>query len=728
MADEPTDTKPGKLPKAEGMPEYVRRCYESGVSADLDNRMQAVEDQLFAAGYQWNAEAERERIADNRPCLTIDRIGPAMRQVTGDVRLNKPGILVSPSGSESSKEVAEIYTGLIRNIEQQSDADTAYTGAHEASTAIGMGFWRITTQYSDDDAFDQDIRIKRVSDPFSVIFDPAAKEFDRSDARWCIITWLMAKDEFQQQYPGKSTTGFEGDLLGDVSATNTWISDWYTYDSVRVAEFWVKAPVKRTLYLLSDGEVIGDDDATPEMVKQYVAGKNKETLRRAEMGEIEVGPQGLPYVSVKATREVKTHKVMQYIVSGADLLEEPSEWAGKYIPIIGVWGMETHVGDKTVRRGMVRQAKDAQRAYNYMRSAAVEVMALQPKAPYLVTPRMITGEYYNWWMQAGRRNFPFLPYMPDPDAPGVKPERIQPPVSATGLMAESMAAGDDIKATTGIFDASLGQRSNETSGRAILARQREGDVGSYVYTDNLAKAIAYTGRQLVDLIPKIYDGERIVRVLHEDGKDDLVPINRAVLNERGETVYLNDLTTGEYVVVVKTGPAFSTRREEAAEKLTELVRSFPAAGPIVGDILVEQYDMPNGEKISNRLKKLLPPGIDEEGPAQPSQPDPSIQAKAAKDMTAAAKQAAETEGVRIDNATKALQLSAMIQQAAQALQALQAALSGGPMPSMPMGAEGGGGGALPMVMPSPAAGSQPAAPAQLTGPEMGMGAVPTPFQ
>lgn len=623
---------PGKLPGADGMPAYVRKCYEQGVSADLDNRMRAVEDQLFAAGYQWPAQAERERIADNRPCLTIDRIGPAIRQVTGDVRLNKPAIVVSPNGSESSKEIADIYSGLIRNIEQVSDADTAYTGAHEDATAIGMGFWRITTQYSDDDAFDQDIRIKRIADPFSVIFDPAAKEFDRSDARWCIVTWLMAKDAFEEKYPGKSTTGFEGDILGSITPTNAWINDWYTYDAVRIAELWIKVPVRRTLYLLSDGEVIGDDDATPDMVQQYIASKNQALMQGVSAGA-DVPPQGLPFVSLKATREVETHKVVQYVVSGSDLLEEPRDWAGRYIPIVGVWGRETHVGDKVVRRGMVRDAKDAQRAYNYMRSASVEVMALQPKAPYLVTPKMVSGQYFDWWMQSGRRNFPFLPYMPDPEAPGVKPERVQPPVSATGLMAESLAAADDVKATTGIFDASLGQRSNETSGKAIMARQREGDVGSYVYTDNLSKAIAYTGRQLVDLIPKIYDAERVIRVMHEDGEDELVPINKAVVGPDGRTHYLNDLTVGEYVVTVKSGPAFSTRREEAAEKLTELVRSFPAAGPIVGDILVKQYDMPDGDKIAARLKKLLPPGVadeDDGAPPQPPPPNPEMMLQAQK--------------------------------------------------------------------------------------------------
>lgn len=635
----------GKIPDAKGMPDYVRRKYEQGIDADLDNRTAAMDDQMFAAGFQWTAQAERERIADDRPCLTINRIPQFLRQVTGDVRLNKPAIKVRPAGSKASQDVAEVYTGLIRHIEQVSDADTAYICAFESAVSCGMGFWRITTQYSSDDQFEQDIRIKRIADPFSVIFDPNAKEFDRSDAKWCVVTWMMSREAFKAAYPGKSLTGFEDNSLGIVGASSAWVTDWYLEDAIRVAEFWVKEPTKRTLFLLSDGEVLADEKVTPEIAARYVAEKNAQAMAT-----------GAPPVTIKRTREVDTHKVRQYIVSGADLLEEPVDWAGKDIPIIAVVGTEVNLGDKVIRKGMVRDAKDAQRTYNYMRSAAVEVIALQPKAPYIVTPKMVTGQYMDWWLAAGKRNFPFLPYSPDPEAPGQMPQRLAPPSNSTGLMAEGQLAADDMKATTGIYDASLGSKSNETSGRAILARQREGDVGSFHFIDNLTKSIAYCGRQLVDLIPKIYDTERQVRILAENGDENLVTINRTVMDIEGNAVITNDVTAGEYDVVVSAGPSFSTRREEAVATLTELSRASPQIAAIITDLIVANMDMPDGEKVVNRLKKLLPPGIDDEGEQKAPPPDPKVMAEAVKTQTTASRTEAETEGIRLDNVKKALEI------------------------------------------------------------------------
>jgi len=282
-----------------------------------------------------------------------------------------------------------------------------------------------------------------------------------------------------------------------------------------------------------------------------------------------------------------------------------------------VVGEEVHVGDRTVRHGIVRYAKDPQRLYNYWRTAAAESVALSPRAPWLVTPRQIEGQKKQW-ESANRGNPPYLLYSPDPSAP--PPQRIEPAYPPVALFQEAGIAADDMKAVTGIYDAGLGAQGNETSGRAILMRQREGDTGTYVYVDNLSRAIRHAGRILVDLIPRIYDTERTLRILGEDGGEGFTVINRVVPGPDGP-VTLNDLGAGKYDVEVSAGPGFSTRRLEAAESMMAFVQAVPQAGAVIADLIARNMDWPGAEAIAERLRRLLPPGLDAETP-EPSAPPP----------------------------------------------------------------------------------------------------------
>ena len=326
----------------------ARQRFERAISADRENSEEAHDDLKFRAGEQWPEDVRRERESDGRPVLTINKIPQFIRQVTGDIRINRPAIRVRPVDDKSDPELARVLTGLIRHIEQVSDAQTAYTTAADSAAACGIGHFRIVSEYSDDDGFEQDIRIRRILNPFSVAWDPDAEALTREDAKYCFVMARLPLEEFKERWPEARTAGF--DTSDFETPDRESLGDWWDGESVRVAEYWLKRPVVKELHLMADGAVLDD----------------------AALAKAIAAAEAADAPTVKQTRKVQTHEVVQYLLNGVEVLEGPVAWPGRHIPIVSVCGEEVHIGDRTVRSGVIRYAKDAQRLYNYMRSTAVE--------------------------------------------------------------------------------------------------------------------------------------------------------------------------------------------------------------------------------------------------------------------------------------------------------------------------------------------------------------------
>ena len=889
----------------------ARDRFDKASEAERENRRLAEEDFQFAGGDQWPDAIKAARKATDRPCLTFNRLPQFIAQVMGDARQNKPAIKVSPVDSGADIETAEIFEGLIRNIESQSRAEAAYITALDHSVTGGFGNWRVITEYSSDDSFEQDIRIRRITDPFAVFWDPGAREYDKSDAEYCFVSEWMTKDTFKAKYPKASVSDWEGDL-GRVRASQAWVQG----DRVRLVEYWVKKPVTRWIGRMPDGSTVELKNNNPELLVD---------------GQL---------ITLDKMREVKSHKVCRYVLSGHEVVEEEKEFPSRYIPIVPVFGPEEWVNGTTRVRSLIRYAKDPQRMYNFwqplaldtplptpdgwttmgsvkvgdslydeagkpckvigkspvhinrecyrvsfgdgssivadaghpwvvserskrtakgftwsqkkiqtkdlvpgnhfiaatkpldgggslpihpyvlglwlgdghssggrisvgdkdaadtmrnieecgyrvsrgagknasigvygllvqLRSAGLlnnkhvpceylrasesdrlsliqglmdsdgsisgsngscyfnntnkviaggfaellrtfgirakcvsidgrkavingfatqgvefqqfnfttrlpvfrlerklckigrraheprrtdqhaivavepvasvpvqcvaidapshlflagesmipthntaiaEKIALAPKSPWLVTTGMVDG-LEPFWNAANRENRAYLPYNPDVNSPGNYPRRQEPASVNSAEIQQSAQAVDDLKATMGMYDASLGASGNETSGRAIIARQREGDNSSYAWIDNLARSIQHTGRILIDMIPRIYDTERIVRVLGADDTADLIPINQW---DEAEGRFVHDLSVGKYDVEISVGPSYATKRMEAADSLLQFVQAVPMAGQVAADLIAKAMDWPGADEIAERLKKMLPPGIAEE--------------------------------------------------------------------------------------------------------------------
>lgn len=571
--------------------------YDIADKADRDNRTEGYNDLRFLAGDQWPEDARMEREAEGRPCLTINRLGQFVKQVTGDVRKSRPGMKVVPVDDQSDPKTAEVINGLVRHIESTSDGKAAYAAGADQQVAAGIGHWRVISRYASDDSFDQDLAIVPVRDGLGVLWDPASTMPTREDAMYCFVPAELSKEAFEERFPDAAETDVPNTDEGSGAGM------WSTYDKVRVAEYWFKEPTKKKLARFEDGSTADVTEIPPEM---------------------------LALMPVRQVVERDAYKVRRCLISGSQVLEGPEDWPGKYIPIVACIGETVELSDQTVRFGLIRYAKDAQRLYNYWRSAMTEQVALQPKAPFIVTEKNIE-KYAEMWRSANRKNYPALVYNADPANGGAAPQRATPPLASSGLTEAAAMASEDMKATTGIYDASLGARSNETSGRAILAREAQGDTSTFVYFDNFSRAINHTARIIIDLIPHFYDAERIVRIVGDDGKEENVRVNAPGMGEDGFPAILHDLTVGKYDVVPEAGPSYATKRQEAAQIAREILPGTPPQYvPAIFRWLLRNLDMQD-EELARELEAATP---------QPPQPNPEAQAL---QMRGAAAEVAKTE-------------------------------------------------------------------------------------
>jgi len=587
----------------------MRSRLQMAQAAYSDSREDELDDLRFMAGspdnqWQWPADVLATRgsvqgqTINARPCLTINKLPQHVRQVTNEQRQNRPSGKVIPADDNADVQVAEIFNGVVRHIEYMSDADVAYDTACDNQVTYGEGYIRLLTEYCNEETFDQDIRIARVRNAFSVYMDPTIQDPCGADAEWCFVTEDILISDYERMFPDAAPIS----TLMSQGVGNESMAQWLAEDTIRIAEYFYKSYEKATLNLYPDNQTA-------------FKGTPQDATLQAMFGK--------PIRS----REVDRQKVMWMKTNGFDILDE-REWPGKWIPVVRVVGNEWEVEGKLYISGLVRNAKDAQRMYNYWTSQEAEMLALAPKAPFIGYGGQFEG-YEMQWKTANTTNWPYLEVNPDvTDGAGAVlplPQRAAPPLPQTGLIQAKMGAGEDIKATTGQYDASLGQQGNERSAKAIVAREKQGDVGTYHYVDNLARAIRHITRQIVDLIPKIYDTQRIARIIGVDGDVDMVKFNptqkepvKEIRDEMGaliEKVY--NPGVGTYDVMVTTGPGYMTKRQEALDAMSQILQSNPQLWAVAGDLFIKNMDWPGAQEMAERFKKILDPKVLSDGDQSP---------------------------------------------------------------------------------------------------------------
>jgi len=587
----------------------MRRRMEMAISAYSESREDELDDLRFYGAtpdnqWQWPTDVLATRAAvqgqtiNARPTLTINKLPQHVHQVTNDQRQNRPTGKVIPVDDNADVEVAEIFNGIIRHIQYISDADVAYDTACENQVVFGEGYIRLITEYSDPESFDQDIKIMRVRNSFSVYMDPLIQDPTGADARWCFITEDTPKDEYERLYPEASPVS----TLENLGVGDQGFSQWIGQDTIRIVEYFYIESENKTLNLYANNQAVLSDSKEDKELKSI-------------------------YGKPVRTRKSETKHIMWVKSNGYEILDK-REWPGDRIPIIRIPGNEFEVEGRLYLSGIIRNAKDAQRMYNYWVSQEAEMLALAPKAPFVGYGGQFEG-YETAWKTANTINNPYLEVNPDvTDGNGTVlplPQRAMPPLAQNGLIQAKIGAADDIKSATGQYNASLGQTSNEKSGKAIIARQKESDVGTYHYRDNLSRGIRSLVRQIVLLITKLFDTQRIARIIGEDGKVDMVKIDpdqkesiRKIYNKEGvviEKIY--NLGVGKYDVVAETGPGYATKRQEALEAMAQLLQGNPDLWKVAGDLFVKNMDWPGAQEMAKRFKKIIDPNLFSENEDSP---------------------------------------------------------------------------------------------------------------
>jgi len=547
--------------------EFLRKSSD----ADSTNRSEEMEDLRFSYGDQWSQTMQNQRILEKRPFFVINETETYIRQITNQIRQQRPRIKVHGINNSADAKIAEIITGVTRHIEQISDADTAYDTAMEFAVRIGRGYLRLTADYTNDKSMDQDILIQPVFNPFTVYFDPNSMLPDGSDAEAALITDLVPKKDFERLYPDQDMTAFNARATGDVTA------EWITKDTIRVAEFYKINQQKRKLIQLTGGAIYWDDEVP------------------------DLGLMAKHGIKVKGERPSWRKQVCWYKVTGVSVLEE-RVLPGRYIPIVPFYGAHMIVDGRTYRFGVVRAAKDPQRMLNFWQTAVTELIALAPKAKTALAMGMDTG-FEDEWAQANVKSLPVLHYNHKDDAgePYPAPMPIGQSPVPEGAMAAAEAAHNNLQRVLGMFDPAMNAPGNQ-SGKALNSMQQQSDMSNFHFYDNGTRSIKHVGRIILSWLPTYYGEKRVLRIIGEDGKPDTITINDTDAIGKIE----NDLTVGEYDVVMETGPGYNSKREEGAEMIAAMVKADPQLMQIAGDLLFRNMDWPGADIIADRLAAANP--------------------------------------------------------------------------------------------------------------------------
>ena len=550
--------------------------------------------------YQWDASNVTNRELERKPCLTINKTQVHCNQIVNDARQNKVGIEVRPTGGAATVDASEVIEGMVRHVEYISKAQAAYDTATYNQVYGGWGYVRVLVDYVDENSFDQDIKIQRIPNPLTIYLDPDIQQYDGSDAKFGFVFKDTPRSEVAAKYP--EIEEFAAPPFGNDDS-------WNTKAHVRECEYFRVGEKTDELILL------------PDELCQQIGAPSGTTIRKSEL------PKELKALIPKDARrrKVSEPEVEWFLIIG-DQIVDRKPWPGKYIPISRCIGQETIIDGVMDRKGHVRCLLDPQKMYNYQASGSVEFVALQTKTPWLTPVRAIEG-YEEYWRTANTENHSYLPYndMDEDGRPIQQPHRVEPPAAAQGHLNGMQAAESQMMLASGQYQAVMGAPSNETSGKAINARQRQGDNATYHFIDHLAQCVAHVGRIVLDLIPKVYDTPRVIKILGADQQQMSVQIDPSApqahaKNDGSNPLLPKDITAvfnpaiGQYDVMADVGPSYETSRQEAFNAFSQIMSSNPEAFDKLGDLYFGSADFPGAEAAAERMKKNLPPNLQDDGP------------------------------------------------------------------------------------------------------------------
>ena len=614
--------------------------------ADQDNRERVREAHLFLDKRDGQWEPHWWSSNEKKPRYTFDQVNPIVDQVASEIEQSDYDIRVSPAGGNATKDIAVTIDGIIRNIEQMSNAGTVYSQAARNMVIGGMDGWRVIQKYISDNTFDQDLAIEHIGNFVDrVWFDPSAENQDKSDSRYAFVLHPMAKDEYESRWPEGAGESVDDSRDGEAYYDKA--------EVVVVGEFLYLESEDRDLVLMSNGQVHEVNDDFDKVEDDLAAIGVTEVKRRTR----------------------KKHYVCSRYFDAKDFLEEKKETVFCRIPVVPTYANFKIFENKTIYWGVVEKLLDPQRVMNYSVSREIEEGALAPRAKYWMTPAQASG--HEEQLQTLNTNAdPVQFYNVDPETPAVPQQQGGAQINP-GLRTISEAMRGIICQTAGMFAASMGDNPGLQSVVAIRQLQDRGSNGTFKYSKGVEIAVAATGKLIKDAIPMIYDTQRQVRILREDESYDMVDLNQKVIdNDTGEVVVVNDMQVGSYDVTCRAGPSFRNRQQETVEAITALAQTDPTLMQIAGDLLLQNISTPAASQIAERKRiqmiaqGLIPQSqmtkeeLEEmaakmQAQGQQQAPDPAMVLAQAEQMKAQADMMkAQVDAQKVQNETMRIQLQA----------------------------------------------------------------------
>lgn len=583
----------------------AKDCLEAHQEREGDNINRAKEAIRFRAGEQWPDAIRRDREnphqeGGSRPCPVMDKTDQYIRQIINEERLNRAAIKIRPAAGGADPKTAEIFTGLIRHIEDASEAVDAYTLAGEHAADGGFGYFRLITEYCDPLSFTQDIKIRRIHNRFSVA-PGYHTEIDGSDMEECVVYEDMTEDQFKKQYPDAKVVDFDGN------------DDWSEKDMVRVAEYFYTERTPMTIYQMDNGEVLKESDYN----------------KLKELAEA----QGIDVPDPVDERESVETQIKWVKCTSEEILDR-KDIPGQWIPVVKVVGTEITMPDGKIRTsGAIEPAMDAQRLHNFSVAGYIEHVALAPRAPWVAEEGQVEG-YEDDYAAANRQPISVLKYKAISEEGHLLPMPQRLPAEGIPMGWQGMLQNTEqgVMASFGMYGAQVGAPGMEKSGIALQEQKTQGAIGNFHYPDNLARSIQHCGRILVEWIPVYMDTAEVARILGEDGEETEIRLDPEMEQAYGQlkddfgrvVAPIYNLKVGKYDVRVSTGASYTSKRQEAVETQTQIVQAAPQLMEVMGDILFANMDTPGAEEISKRLKMLLPPAIQQMEQAEEAIDDPAI--------------------------------------------------------------------------------------------------------
>lgn len=606
----------------------------------------------FILGRQWEDDEEDMLAKNNKVPLQFNKLGTLINTLLGEQQQNTPQLEILPL-SDCDEETAHIRQVIVKDAMLSTEAKRVYQMAAKQSFVGGFGAFLVDTDYINSRSFDQTIVYRSFKDATRCYWDIGAEHPNKIDGMRCGYISRMTREKFRSLYgkeveeeiskeSGMLTQSKEEIALVSKNNSSENPFSWADENGITLIDDYFRKVMPTTIYKLSNNRIVNQE----ELEKIIESSKEKNNIAmmaedfeesleeeqftddsmEIEKERLTLYDEGIP-VRIENSKTIKTSKIIHRRIAGDFVLEE-STFPSEDLPVIFVDQNSYFDKDgKQICRPFLIDTIDSQRYLNYLGTHSAYLLKISRWDQWIGSKKNVQSldTQQNWKDPSVIKGM--LTYDESPS--GTKPEQVRPPELSASLLQQYQRAIEDMYTSSGLYPSRLGQVGNEVSGAAIDARTRQGSYSTFVAFNAINMAITAGGTIVNQMIPNVYDTPRIINLMTPDKGRQNIKINEEI-DEYGEKIR-NDVTKGQFQVILQAGPSYEGQKAQALESLNLVLNGNPNIFSLIADLYAENLPLMNTVEIKNRLKTLVPPDILEAGktgamPLKEQHPSPQDQA------------------------------------------------------------------------------------------------------